>query len=137
MFNQSGALLGANIARLKLAEAMLSGAGTDSLEVNIFAALQYFSNEGITEGQAKADLLLSIYYQTQNKFDEAWSSLLNAESLKVNAETKWKIWFNKGLISQARGEFAAAEKWYQQSIDIFESQRNELTRTDFKWFYLF
>ena len=136
LFNQSGALLGANIAALKLAETMLSSGESDSLEINILSAHQYFTNEGVVEGQAKAELLLSILYQAQDKYDEAWSRLEQAEVLGVNAETQWKIWYNKGLISQAKGEYAAAEKWYEQSIDTFEKLRNELTRSDFKWHYL-
>ncbi len=136
MFNRNGAILGANIAALKLAESMLNSGETDTLEVFILSSHQYFANQGIAAGQAKADLLLSILYQSQERYDEALIRLDEAESLEIGPEIQWRIWFNKGLIAKVRQDINSAEEWFKRSVSTIENQRNELTRADFRWHYL-
>ncbi len=136
MFNKNGAVLGANIAALKLAESMIMSGETDTLETYILSAHKYFSSQGVVTGQVKADLLLSILYQSQEKYDEALQRLEEAEALNIGPETQWRIWYNKGLIFQSTQDLNAAEKWFEKSVSTIESQRNELTRPDFRWHYL-
>ncbi|MEN8249332.1 MAG: CHAT domain-containing protein [Bacteroidota bacterium] len=135
-YNQNGAMLGANIAVLKMAEAELFSQPTDSLEVKLLSAYDYFHAEKIIEGIAKTDLLLSKLYREQERFDKASVKLEEAESYNTSPDTRWKINYNKGLLSEAKGDFKEAENWYEQSIEIFEKQRNDITRNELKWHYL-
>lgn len=135
-YNVKGALLGANIATLRLAEEALVDNPADSLENTLIQAQQYFIAQAIAEGSARASLLLAKFFIFKNELQQASLQLNVAESWQPSFNTTWKIFYNRGVIANKNGDSKTAELWYMRAINLIEAQRNDISSSEFKWFYL-
>lgn len=135
LFATQGATLGSHIAALKIAEIMLANDPKDSIEILVQEALGYFNENSVTEGQFKAELLLSIFYQKQEDYSKAMDYLLQAEKLNVMPDSKWKLWYNKAKILESQLNPEQAEDAFERAVKIIEDQRSNIKSQTFKWFY--
>ncbi|HEV8582924.1 MAG TPA: CHAT domain-containing protein [Thermoanaerobaculia bacterium] len=85
--------------------------------------------------QAKPSSML--YYRARvasarGRLAEATQSLETALSQNPDLDWAWQLWYQQGLLEEARGNLRAAESSYKQSVAIVEELRRSLPFDEFK-----
>lgn len=135
-YNLKGASLGLNIARLKLAETMISYGKVDSVEYYVSQAFDFFTYEKIKAGQVKALILWSRYLTQNYQWHNALEKLTLAEKLDPDPENLWKIQFGKSLVAKGLKNDSDYETYVNQSIETIESIRSDISSSVFRWYFL-
>ncbi len=136
LYNQRGAALGANIAGLKLAESMHEEGLMDSAAILVNKVYDYFVAENIIEGQARALVLWSRILLATGARGDAIDKLDQCETLSLTPELSWQAAYTRGIIEYENGNNRKAEQQLKMAIEIIESLRGEISRSEFKWYFL-
>jgi CHAT domain-containing protein len=135
-FSQSGSLVGAGLACLRLGESMIRQQLSDSALFYYAEAESNFRQASNNQGIATATLRQGQVYIDMNKPAEAKTYLDLASGYDAYPELVWQQWYHRGRLAELNHLPDQARDDYIKAIDKIESIRGHFSIEEFKSSYL-